>query len=63
MLAKGELADVRGRAQAAGTVGVQSKVPWPAWGSWQHPPARGAVALLSQLNVGAVDAPLILQRS
>jgi hypothetical protein len=63
MLAKGELAAVRGRAQSAGTVGVQSKVPWPAWCSWKHPPARGAVALLGQVNVGAVDAPLLLQHS
>jgi len=63
MLAKDELAAVRGRAQSSGTLGVQSKVPRPAWDSWKHPPARGAVALLTQLNVGAVDAPLILQRS
>src|SRR5207244_6965902 len=32
MLAKGELAAFRGRAQSAGTLGIQSKVPWPHWG-------------------------------
>jgi hypothetical protein len=63
MLAKGELAAVRARAQSASTLGVQTKVPWPPLGSWEHPPTRGAVALLSRLNVGAIDAPLILQRS